>query len=531
MPHRKICLSGAASFFGCQHIAGIAAIISRTEAQNGGGFSMNALRAALTNTTGEAESIGATVTDDPWRLDIHLMPPVGWLNDPNGLSYYNHEYHVFYQYGPFDPNGGIKFWGHYKSPDMLRWEMCRPMLYSDEPFDVHGAYSGSAIQGPEGLMMLYTGNVKHDDKDYDYILAGREQNTVLAVSRDGVNLDRKTLLMTNSDYPKDMTLHVRDPKVLKCDGTYYMVLGARTKQDQGVALVYSSPDLYKWTLVNTLRSESPAGFMWECPDLLEIDGHWYLIASPQGMHDPHRPGFENTYQSGYFPIEGDFRSQCTLGAFVPLDYGFDFYAPQTFWLPEEMHGRSLLVGWMAAPDADYKYPTVRYGWQHCLTQIREVTRRDDGRLAMEPIRELEALRTGSAEYAVEGEAEFKVPPVCEINVESGDTLELELSGLLVTVENGRLQLQIPEGGYGRIVRTAPVPNFNGFRMLVDTSAAEIFAEDGTVVLSTRWFPEGETRHLQLKGTGNVTVHTMRPLEIWQDLEERISRRIETEILT
>lgn len=492
---------------------------------------MNTLRAALTNATGEAESIGATVTDDPWRLKIHLMPPVGWLNDPNGLSWYNGEYHVFYQYGPFDPNGGIKFWGHYKSPDLLRWEMCRPMLYSDEPFDVHGAYSGSAIHGPEGLMMLYTGNVKHDDKDYDYVLAGREQNTVLAVSRDGVNLDRKTLLMTNSDYPEDMTLHVRDPKVLELDGTYYMVLGARTKQDEGVALVYSSPDLYSWTHINTLHASQPAGFMWECPDLFQIDGHWYLMASPQGMHDPARPGFENVYQSGYFPIEGDFRSDCTLGAFVPLDYGFDFYAPQTFWLPKDMTVRCLLTAWMAAPDAPYKYPTVRYGWQHCLTQIREVTRTPDGRLAMHPARELERLRTNSTEYVVEGGAHFDVPPVCDMIIACGDSLKLELSGVRITVKDGRLLLEIEEGGYGRTVRTAPVPDFSGLRILVDTSALEIFAQDGTVVLSTRWFPQGATRSVRMEATGNAVVHAMLPLQVFQDLEERISRRIETEILT
>lgn len=55
------------------------------------------------------------------RLTHHLMPPVGWLNDPNGLCWYKGRYHVFFQYSPFEANGGLKFWGHYSSEDMISW--------------------------------------------------------------------------------------------------------------------------------------------------------------------------------------------------------------------------------------------------------------------------------------------------------------------------------------------------------------------------------------------------------------------------
>ena len=55
---------------------------------------------------------GARAAADPYRQRFHLMPPVGWLNDPNGLCRCGEWYHVFYQYGPFDPTGGVKMWGH-----------------------------------------------------------------------------------------------------------------------------------------------------------------------------------------------------------------------------------------------------------------------------------------------------------------------------------------------------------------------------------------------------------------------------------
>nr|WP_325257942.1 hypothetical protein [uncultured Oscillibacter sp.] len=106
---------------------------------------MNVLRNDLLRMVAAAEA--AFRPTDPWRPKIHLAPPVGWLNDPNGLCCFRGEHHVFYQYTPFDPEGGVKFWGHYKSKDLISWEQCPAMLCPDEPFDVHGAYSGSALRG------------------------------------------------------------------------------------------------------------------------------------------------------------------------------------------------------------------------------------------------------------------------------------------------------------------------------------------------------------------------------------------------
>ena len=130
------------------------------------------------------------VNSDYHRLNFHLMPPVGWLNDPNGLCEFNNEYHVFYQYSPFNAKGGIKFWGHYKSKDFINWESFDSKVYSDQPYDCHGAYSGSTLVHDGKMNIFYTGNVKNIG-DYDYINSGREHNTVLIVSEDGKNFKNK----------------------------------------------------------------------------------------------------------------------------------------------------------------------------------------------------------------------------------------------------------------------------------------------------------------------------------------------------
>ena len=465
---------------------------------------MNALQKDLIKLTEAAEKNAPP--HGPWGLQFHLMPPVGWLNDPNGLCFFRGEYHVFYQYAPFDANGGVKFWGHYKSRDLLTWEQCPVMLYSDETYDVHGAYSGSALCGEDGLYLYYTGNIKHAG-DYDFVLTGREQNTAVAYSPDGVHLGWKRRLMGNGDYPAGLSLHVRDPKVWEQDGMYYMLLGARTAEGHGEVLVMSSEDKFHWKHINTLRTPEPFGYMWECPDLFELDGQWFLLASPQGVAKD-GPGFENIYTAGYFPLSGDFRGEYSLGDFVPLDFGFDFYAPQTF----SDGNRRLLIGWMGMPDADYTNPTAAQGWQHCLTVPREVSCRD-GRLVLNPVGELEALRAARRDFSFAGEHTTEIPTAADIRITCEGPLSLDLSGVFLRAEDGKLTLTVRECGWGRETRTAPVDRLRELRILADTSALEIFANGGEAVLCVRWYPESGARTLTLRGQGRAVIDSLGPIQI------------------
>ena len=242
---------------------------------------------------------------DGWRLGHHLMPPAGWLNDPNGLSQKDGIYHVYFQYSPFDPEGGEKFWGHYESPDLIRWRYTGAFLAPDTVWDRCGVYSGCALAEDGKLYIYYTGNVKKDG-DYDYIHAGREANTILTVTEDGRTPEGKELLMTNEDYGSDMSCHVRDPKVWKEDGVCYMVQGARDDSDRGCVLVFSSENGRSWTRINVLRKESLKAYMWECPDLFSLGRQRILSFSPQGLEaETYR--FQNRYQSGWCVLNGDFR--------------------------------------------------------------------------------------------------------------------------------------------------------------------------------------------------------------------------------
>ena len=178
----------------------------------------NALQRDLTNLVKRAEAFAAS-SPRTWAQRIHLMPPVGWLNDPNGLYQKDGVFHAYFQYAPFDVAGGVKMWGHSVSRDLLTWDYDGCVLMPDEPFDCHGVYSGSALVHDGRVTMFYTGNVKLPDADgsYDYISTGREANTIAVDTRDGSQFGEKRLLMTNADYPSGLTCHVRDPKVWRAD--------------------------------------------------------------------------------------------------------------------------------------------------------------------------------------------------------------------------------------------------------------------------------------------------------------------------
>lgn len=444
----------------------------------------------------------ADMTEGRFRLGHHLMPPVGWLNDPNGLCWYKGKYHVFFQYAPFDVEGGLKFWGHYTSEDMIDWKYEGTALYPDSSYDCHGVYSGSALVDDGKLHLFFTGNVKIDG-DYDYINEGRETSTLHVESEDGIHFSNKEEVISFSEYPEEFTCHIRDPKVWKENGKYFMVLGGRLKGDKGAVLVYESGDLKEWKLLRTITTLEVFGYMWECPDYFELDGEKILSVSPQGLtREEFR--FQNIYQSGYFILKED--GSVDVKDFREWDMGFDFYAPQTF---TDVQGRRILIGWMGMPDADEEYvnKTIEEGWQHCLTVPRELKLKD-GKILQYPVKELENLRkektvlndeNSAVELRVEVNEGFDL--VLEEIALTGSSFQISMGGqMLFRYENGTAEIGFPGvTGAGRKVRKAQINELRNIRFLVDTSAAEIYLNDGETVFSTRYYPDREDLLLKIQG--------------------------------
>lgn len=486
----------------------------------------NAMQRDLTHLVMMAEEAqAARGGHGPFGQRIHLMPPTGWLNDPNGLCQKDGVFHAFFQYSPFNANGGLKLWGHYVSRDLATWEYRGCPLLADEPFDIHGVYSGSALVEDGKIRVMYTGNVKLPDPDgvYDYVNDGREGNTVFVESPDdGETFGEKRLVMSPADYPAGLTSHVRDPKIWKDGDTYYMVQGARVRSDEdpvvtrftplhgegagtdvGEILVFSSVSLIDWQLENRVRTAERFGFMWECPDYFELDGAdmpraKFLCCSPQGVEGAEWDR-RNIYSAGYFPLAGDITGDCSLGEFHVWDAGFDFYAPQTFRAED---GRRIMIGWMGIGDEQGydNQPTLDAGWQHCFTIPREVTVGENGALLQRPAREIEELHgdvlRGEGELAVSGD----IARVFDASITGcADGFAAELSGALHLCWKpaegelpARFEMRFEGGregaGRGREVRWEPVDEVRDVRIIADASSVEVFVNDGALVMSTRYYP-------------------------------------------
>lgn len=437
-----------------------------------------------------------------WRQGLHLEPPQGWLNDPNGLCYFNGYYHVYFQYAPDNADGsGKKCWGHYRSPDMLKWEFTGTVLFPDTPDDKDGVYSGSAVVCGDILHIFYTGNVK-EDGDHDYITSGRGANIIHVTSADGVTMSAKKTVLRNSDYPDFCSCHVRDTKVWLENGVWRMVLGARTLDNKGCVLFYSSRDLENWRYDGTV-STLEFGYMWECPDLLDFDGHGYLSVSPQGLEHGEMK-YQNVYQSGYFRCENELKN------FTEWDMGFDFYAPQTFTAPD---GRRILIGWLGIGDIPYSNPTVPLGYQHCLTVPRKITVDSDGSLLQNPIRELLSLR-GEKMSISDGERVETLLPF-DLTAEVIGSFEITLCGALTMSWDGNifeLRFTNEKFGGGRTVRKVALGKCSNIRIIADKSSVEIYLDDGKTVLSSRMYPESDKVGLTVKGL-NAELFTLKEMEV------------------
>lgn len=448
----------------------------------------------------EAEQSIPAVQASRYALKLHLMPPVGWLNDPNGLCEKDGLYHIFFQYSPFDAAGGEKFWGHFQTRDFVRYEYTGAPLAPDLPLDRNGVYSGCSLTDGDVIRLYYTGNVRYAGTDG--IMEGREANTIYVETRDGIVMSPKKCLMKNADYPSFTTCHVRDPKVWKEDGVYYMVQGARAKEDKGYALIFTSDNGTDWRYSHFLTTAEPFGYMWECPALFTLDGRQVLSVSPQGVESEDFR-YQNIYQSGYFLIDGDFRKEYTFKEFTEWDMGFDFYAPQIF---QDAQGRQILIGWMGIPDAEYTNPTLADGWQHALTFPRELTLSADGKqILQKPLRELEALRRTilaparqSADetlYQNVGLYELLIAHVTDsLSLTVADELQLDwdkAAGVFSLSFTG-------SAGYGRNIRKARLKQLHDLRIFADSSAVEVYLNEGALVFSSRFYPKASRHDVLLK---------------------------------
>ncbi|MBN2155637.1 MAG: glycoside hydrolase family 32 protein [Candidatus Lokiarchaeota archaeon] len=305
--------------------------------------------------------------NDPSRPQFHLLPPSMWMNDPNGLIYYNNKYHLFYQHNPFRAKWGPMYWGHAESSDLIHWTHLQIALAPDKKKGEKYCFSGCCVDDDGIPTILYTSihsllNVLYGGQtwiatsDSDLIEWRRNPNNPI---------------MKNSMH--NITIrHWRDPYVWKENNVWYMVMGGQlTQPKRGAVFLYTSTDLYHWVYKGIFSEGDPNIHKkpWECPNLLKWDNNAVLIISPM-----------DKVQFSLVNLKQEYTNSSEWFIF---DHGREFYAPQAIKHPHNEE-KYLLWGWI-------KGGGIQDQWNGCFSIPRELELIDN-RLKITPSSSITQLR-------------------------------------------------------------------------------------------------------------------------------------------
>lgn len=437
----------------------------------------------------------AQAATSPYQMHYHLRPVSGLINDPNGFSYFNGAYHLFYQSYPFGSVHGLKCWWHFKSTDLVHWHNLGIAIQPDSMADSHGAYSGSARQIKDKLFIMYTGN-------------HRDENWVRTPYQIGAWMDKNGHLLSKKilfKNPAHITEHFRDPQILpKEKGYYYALLGAQDKRTKsGHIDVWRSEDLQHWLELGFLPlSKHRLGYMIECPSLVKVAQKNVFIFCPQGL-DKKVAAYQNIYPNMYVTADKvnlDQHKAIGLSSLHQIDDGFDVYATEAFNAP---NGKAYAISWVGLPDTTY--PTDSENWANCLSQVKELSLRH-GHLRQQPVSAIKSLRFNKQEV----QQRALVTPAASSQYEFKLTIKKNQRGVLSLAANKdlskglKLSFDTKKGNltldrsltapvsvkYGT-KRSLSLPEHKKLQLdiFVDHSLLEIFINHGDHVMTARFFTD------------------------------------------
>lgn len=450
-------------------------------------------------------SLGEKVSDSPYRQLLHIEGDMGYINDPNGVCYFEGKYHLFYQWSPltYSEDSWFQGWYHVTSNDLISWESQGVGIETDSIYETHGAYSGSAIAEKDHIRIFYTGNTRNSRNE-------RIPYQIIA-SLDKEGRLSKVLPPAITGYPEGFTDHFRDPKIWKNEEGYFAVIGAQRENLTGTSLVLFSNEGFDWDVLGEVDiAYQNFGYMWECPNYFEIGDKGIFLFSPQGIK-PEGDKYRNLYQTGY--VIGEKLSKTNLKVtseqtFLEIDRGFDFYAAQVM----QANGRTFLFAWMGLPEI--AYPTEQYAYCGCLTLPRELFL-EDGQLKQRPLEEIKKYRTPMALDKSKNSYELGFGVDIELSIERTleDIVKVDLAAdnnktvgtqLIINFAERQIVLDrtlsgeniAEEFGTDRLIADNIGDKVN-LRIFLDRSSIEIFVNDGDFVASSRIFPTEQQRYLHL----------------------------------
>ncbi|MDP3914701.1 MAG: glycoside hydrolase family 32 protein [Bacteroidota bacterium] len=481
----------------------------------------------------ETNTSPAIYYTEQYRPQFHFTPEANWMNDPNGMVYYEGEYHLFYQYYPDSTVWGPMHWGHAISKDLVHWEHLPVAIYPDS---LGWIFSGSAVADLKNTSGLGTAENPPLVAIYTY------HNVMLEKS--GSKTPQSQALAFSTDKGRTWTKYAnnpvlespgipdfRDPKVFWHNetGKWVMILAVQDRVH-----LYSSPNLISWKFESEFGKGIGAhGGVWECPDLfpLKVEGSdvskWVMLVNinPGGPNG----GSANQYFTGEFDGK-KFTPDETNEKWV--DWGRDNYAGVTWSNVPETDGRRLFIGWMSNWQYANVVPTTV--WRSATTIPRELSliNQDNSYLLVsKPVKEMEVLRGGTtpvylSAQNISGEKEMSLDSITlsqselifDFNLEnsSADSLGIVLENnlqekLVIGYSAKQKQFFVDRRAAGpstfskEFAGISKTPYTAGghlqLRIFVDVASTELFVDGGKLVMTDIVFPSENFTKLKVFSKG------------------------------
>lgn len=435
----------------------------------------------------------ADLYKEPLRGQFHFSPRRGWNNDPNGMVFYNGEYHLFFQHNPYGWAWGNMHWGHAVSKDMVHWEELGDKLLPDK---MGPMFSGSAVvdwkntsgfgkDGKPPLVLIYTA-------------AGNPAVQGIAYSNDGRNFTK----YEGNPVLKQITGGNRDPKVMWHEPTksWVMVLYVELEKVHTIHF-FTSPNLKEWTFVSKTD-----GFF-ECPDFFElpVDGDakktkWVLL------------GASSEYQVGTF----DGTKFTPESAKLPGHRGKGFYAPQTFSDIPATDGRRVQIGWFQTETRGMKFNQA----MTIPLELKLIGTTEGTRMTFTPVKEMESLRNRTHHFNAAAINQGDANPLATIQAEllevrteidPGDAREITFNVRGATISFDAKKQELSVNGH-----RAPAPLREGkLRLTIycDRAGLEVFASDGLCYMPMPFIAKADNWDLGLTVNGGVA--KLSSLEVYE----------------
>ena len=485
-----------------------------------------------------------------YRPNFHFSPKKGWMNDPNGMFYFNGYYHLYFQHYPDGTTWGPMHWGHAISTDMISWKEQPIALYPDE---LGLIFSGSAVVdlentsgfGEEGQLPVVAMFTHHDmeaDKAGEVI----DETQSIAYSLDeGLTYTKYegNPVVQNPNIPD-----FRDPKVNWDDERkqWTMVLAAGQE-----IMFYASKDLKKWKLLSTFgEGIGNHEGVWECPDFFQLpvtgteETKWVLFVSinPGGPNSGSATQyFVGDFDGTTFMVDENFQQELSKEHSFWVDHGRDNYAGVTWSNITTANGGKLFIGWMNNWLYANEVPTEE--WRGAATIARElglIRGANTYRLVSNPVGELEGYRgkkVADSTISIEGETvltttktislskteiNFEIPEVTNgtytftLSNDKGEQLKFgydaeEKQFFVDRVKSGKTSFS--EKFADRISTAPRIANSNTMngKILLDKTSIELFYDNGQTVMTEIFFPTAPFETLSV--TSDQEKFTLHNLEI------------------